>query len=114
MEVEQPAEGILRTYDWGDCKFYVVPCSCGCGSDHEVNVEADETGIWARVYVKTKTNWWSRNRWQNVWTLLTRGYIETYNDIHMSEQQALNYAKTLERAIIDVETFRNNRKKPNA
>jgi hypothetical protein len=114
MQAEQPAEGILKTHDWGDSKFYVVPCSCGCGSDHEVNVEADVTGIWARVYVKTKTDWWSRNRWQNVWTLLTRGYIETYNDIHMSEQQALNYAKTLERAIIDVETFRNNRKKPNA
>jgi uncharacterized protein YaaN involved in tellurite resistance len=32
----------------------------------------------------------------------------------MSEQQALNYAKTLERAIIDVETFKNNRKRPNA
>ena len=114
MEVERPAEGILKTHDWGDSKFYVVPCSCGCGSDHEVNVEADVTGIWARVYVKTKTDWWSRNRWQNVWTLLTRGYIETYSDIHMSEQQALNYAKTLEHAIIAVETFQNNRKQKNA
>ena len=114
MEVEQPAEGILRTHDFGDSMFYVVPCSCGCGSDHELNIEADETGIWARIYVKTKSNWWSRNRWQNIWTLITRGYVEMHNDIHMSKQQALNYAKTLESAIIDVETFRNNRKKPNA
>ena len=113
-EVEKPAEGILRTYDFGDSMFYVVPCNCGCGSDHELNVEADETGIWARIYVKTKSNWWNRNRWQNIWTLITRGYVESYTDIHMSKQQALNYAKTLESAIIAVETFRNNRKKPNA
>jgi hypothetical protein len=32
----------------------------------------------------------------------------------MSEQQALNYAKTLESAIIDVETFRNQRKRKDA
>jgi hypothetical protein len=32
----------------------------------------------------------------------------------MSKQQALNYAKTLESAIIAVETFQNNRKQKNA
>jgi hypothetical protein len=110
MTSQQPAEGILKTHDWGDSKFYTIPCSCGCGSEHELNVEADDSGIWAKVYVKTKTNWWSKNRWQNVWTLLTRGYIETYSDIHMTNQQALNYADTLKSAIIDVEKFRKESK----
>jgi uncharacterized protein YaaN involved in tellurite resistance len=32
----------------------------------------------------------------------------------MSKQQALNYAKTLESAIIDVETFEKQRKKTDA
>jgi hypothetical protein len=105
MKAQKPAEGILKTHDWGDSKFYTVPCSCGCESVHELNIEADVSGIWARIYSKEKSNWWSKNRWQNIWTLLTKGYIETYSDLHMTQQQALNYAEILKSAMKDVETF---------
>jgi hypothetical protein len=42
------------------------------------------------------------NRWQKIWCLLTRGYIEYETSIIMSEQQALNYAATLEKAVADL------------
>lgn len=106
MKAQKPAQGVLKTHDFGDSMFYVIPCSCGCGSDHELNVEADETGIWARIYFKGKTNWWNKNRWQNIWTLITKGYIESYTDIHMTQQQALNYAETIKSAMQDVEKFK--------
>ena len=109
MKAEKPAQGVLKTQDFGDSMFYVIPCSCGCGADHELNVEADETGIWIRIYFKAKTNWWSKTRWQNIWTLLTKGYTENYNDLHMTQQQALNYAETIKSAMQDVEKFKADR-----
>ncbi len=109
MTPQTPAEGILKTYDFGDSMFYVIPCSCGCGTDHELNVEADETGVWARTYFKSKSNFWSLNRWQNIWSLLTKGYVEVYTDLHMTKQQALNYAETLKSAILAVEKFQKER-----
>jgi hypothetical protein len=53
------------------------------------------------------------NRWQKIWTLLTRGYVEYEASIIMTEQQALNYAETLKLAIKDVEVFRMNNKTTN-
>ena len=44
-----------------------------------------------------------------MWTLLTRGYVEYEATICMTKQQTLNYAKTLESAIADVEEFRKQR-----
>ena len=44
-----------------------------------------------------------------MWTLLTKGYIEYEASLCMSEQQSLNYAETIKRAIIDVKEFRNSR-----
>lgn len=115
MEVEQPAEGILKTHDWGDSKVYRVVCDCGSNEHtHDVWVEADDTGVATTIYTQVKSKFWSLNRWQKIWTLLTRGYVEYEASIVMSQQQTLNYAKTLERAIIDVETFRNNRKPTDA
>ena len=114
MKAQKPAEGVLKTHDFGDSMFYAIPCSCGCGTEHELNVEAEDVGIWVKIYVKSKTNWWNKNRWQNIWTLLTKGYIESYTDLHMTQQQALNYAETIKSAIKDVETFKNQRKTPNA
>jgi hypothetical protein len=46
------------------------------------------------------------NRWQKIWTLLTRGYIEYEGSIIMTQQQAINYAETLKKAVEDVETFK--------
>jgi hypothetical protein len=38
--------------------------------------------------------------------LLTKGYVEYEANIIMTEQQALNYAETLKKAIKDVSAFK--------
>ena len=53
-----------------------------------------------------KSKWWSLNRWQTIWILLTKGYVEHEANIIMTEQQALNYAETLKKAIKDVSAFK--------
>ena len=112
MKAQTPAEGILQTRDWGNSKSYTVTCEC-CGGDcaHNVWVEADETGVTVNTYTEQKTNFWSMNRWQHIWKLLTTGCIEYEASIIMSEQQALNYAETLKSAIKDVRTFKKLTKK---
>ena len=46
MKIEVPAEGIMKTNDWGDSKVYRVTCSCGASDhDHHVWVEADESDV---------------------------------------------------------------------
>ena len=110
MKPEQPALGIMRTNDWGDTKVYRVACDCGSNEhNHDLWVEADETNVTVTVFTTVKSKWWSRNRWQKVWTLLTKGYVEYEASLIMSQQQSLNYAKTLESAILDVERFRQKR-----
>ena len=111
METQTPAEGILLHKDFGDAKFYTVPCDC-CNSDcaHNVCVESDETGVTVTTYTTQKTNWWSKNRWQVIWELLTRGYVKYEASIIMTAQAAHNYAAVLKSASQDVETFRAKRK----
>ena len=110
MKPERPALGIMRTNDWGDTKVYRVACDCGSNEhSHDLWVEADETNVTVTVFTTVKSKWWSRNRWQKVWTLLTKGYVEYEASLIMSQQQVLNYAKTLESAILDVERFRQKR-----
>jgi len=41
--------------------------------------------------------------------MLTKGYIDTESTVHLTKQQALNYAETLKSAIDDLEAFRNAR-----
>lgn len=106
MKAQIPAEGILKRGDYGDSKSYLVPCSC-CGTDCELNVwvEAEDTAVTVTTYTKLKSKWWSLNRWQTIWTLLTKGYVECEGSVIMTEQQALNYAETLKCAVKDVKTF---------
>lgn len=110
MKTQKPAEGILIRKDFGDAKSYAVPCEC-CGSDceHNVWVEADETGVSVTTYTQQKTKWWELSRWQIIWRLLTKGYVEYEASIIMTRQQALNYAGVLNSAIVDVEVFRKQR-----
>jgi hypothetical protein len=99
-------------------------------------VEVDESSlIWARIYAKVKTNYWSELwskrydisnsflqwldwtvkdlvngvaiRLKLTWTIWTRGYLECSQDIHMTQQQALNYSETLRAAVQDVENYKN-------
>ena len=107
MKAQQPAEGIMLHKDWGDSKMYKVTCECGSDEcSHTVDIEADDSGIVVITYTTQKSKWWELNRFQIIWTLLTKGYIEYQASIHMSRQQALNYAETLQSAIKDVEEFR--------
>lgn len=110
MKVQTPAEGILKRGDYGDSKSYLIPCSC-CGSncEHNVWVEADDTGVSVTTYTKLKSKWWSMNRWKTIWSLVTKGYVEYEGSVIMTEQQALNYSETLKTAVKDVKTFREAR-----
>jgi hypothetical protein len=107
MKAQTPAEGILKRGDWGNTKAYQVICGCGdTEHDHNLWVEADETGVNITVYVNVKSPLWSMNRWQQVWTLLTKGYLTYESTLYMSEQQALNYSETIKSAVNDVKTFK--------
>lgn len=134
MKAQQPAEGILMTNDWGHSKMYKVTCGCGQPyHDHVVDVEADDTGVSVDIYATMKTNYWTDTIekrynidnellqeldwfWKDVinglvrrvkltWELWTTGAITTETTIHMSEQQALNYAEVLKSAVKDVKEF---------
>jgi hypothetical protein len=107
MTSELPAEGILKHNSWGDSKVYRVTCSCGASDhDHHVWVEADDHEVSVTIYSTTRTNFWSKTRWYHIWTLLTKGYIDTETSLIMNKQVALNYASVLHSAIEDVEQFR--------
>jgi len=110
MNIQTPAEGILQQHDWGSTKAYKVTCDCGSDDhSHNVWIEASETGVSVTVYTISKSKWWEVNRWQNIWKLLTEGYIEFEECIMLSDQQALNYAGTLKKAIADVKQFKEAR-----
>lgn len=135
MKAEKPAEGILKRGDWGDSKMYQIVCGCGQEyHDHNVEVEADETGIHVNIYATVKTDYWSETitksydientlmqeaHWFLVdvinatirklkltWELWTTGAVTTETTIALTQQQALNYAETLKSAINDVTAFR--------
>jgi hypothetical protein len=111
MTPELPAQGILKRNDWGDAMAYQVVCECGDSNhDHNVWIEAEDHNITVTTYTQQKSKWWSMNRWQTMWILLTRGYVEYEASMIMTQQQAINYAETLKKAVEDVETF----KKPRA
>jgi hypothetical protein len=110
MKPQKPAQGILLTRDFGDSKQYEVTCECGDGDhSHKVWVEADDGNVSVTIYTTTKSKWWERNRWKQIWTLLTKGYVECEADVIMNQQQALNYAETLKLAVKDSEEFRKKR-----
>jgi hypothetical protein len=134
MKAETPAQGIMKTGEFSDSKFYKVVCGCG-QPDHDIDfeVEADETGVNVNTYVTAKTDYWTETvkkrydidnpylqeldwtlkdivngffrRLKMTWEIWTQGYITTQTTIAMSEQQALNYAETLKSAIKDVKNF---------
>jgi hypothetical protein len=112
---QTPAEGVLLRRDYGDAKNYQIVCECGdCDHDHNVWVEAEDHGITVTIYTQQKTKWWEQNRWQTIWRLLTKGYVERESTLIMSEQQALNYANVLISATKDVKKFIQDRKENSA
>lgn len=111
MKAETPALGVLKRSDWGDAISYQVVCECqDANHDHNIWVEADDARITVTTYTTQKSKWWTLNRWQTIWILLTKGYVEHEANIIMTEQQALTYAETLKAAIKDCKEFRNKQK----
>lgn len=107
MKAETPAQGILKTGEFGTSKWYHVRCSCGSDDcSHEVNVEADECDVSVHIYANNHTKWWERNRWRQIWQILTRGYAEMQTTIVLDEQTAVNYAAALTNAVEDVKVLR--------
>jgi hypothetical protein len=104
---QTPAEGILKRNDWGDAITYQVVCECQ-DADHDYNiwVEADDHRVTVTTYTTQKSEWWKLNRWQTIWTLLTKGYVKYEASIIMTEQQALNYSEILKKAVKDVKNFK--------
>ena len=135
MKPQAPAEGILKTNDFGNSKWYQVVCGCG-QSDHTltVEVEADEMGVSVNTYATVKTDYWTEEikkrydidspwlqewdwfwksfvngfitRLRLTWDVWTKGYVRAETTVLMSEQQAINYAHTLTSAVKDVKLFR--------
>lgn len=138
MKPQTPAEGILKTNDFGDSKWYQVVCGCG-QPDHTltVEVEADEMGVSVNTYATVKTDYWTEtvkpsagidNVWLEefdavwkgfvnglvtrlklTWDIWVKGYVSAETTILMSEQQTINYANTLTSAVNDVKMFRDKR-----
>lgn len=107
IQAQAPAQGILKRSDWGDAITYQVVCEChDSDHDHNVWVEADESNVTVTTYTTQKSKWWSQSRWQTIWALLTKGYVEHEANIIMTEQQAVNYAETLKKAVEDVKNFK--------
>lgn len=114
MKAQTPATGILKRSEWGDSKAYQIVCECGDPNhDHNVWVEAEDHGVSVTIYTTSKSKIWEMNRWKKIWILLTKGYIEEEVSVILKEQQALNYAETLKKAVGDVKAFKNSRKVKN-
>ena len=114
MNAQTPAEGVLLINEWGLSKMYKVVCQCSDEDcSHTIDIEGDDTSVIVTTYTTQKSNFWLMHRFQIIWTLLTKGYVEYQASIHMSKQQALNYAETLKSAINDVEEFRNKNNEQN-
>ena len=112
MKPQIPAEGVLKRHEWGDTKYYQIVCECGDSDhDHNVCVEAEDTGVSVMIYTTNSTPFWSKRRWRQMWDLLVCGYVKQEVAIAMTEQQAINYANVLTQAVEDVKIFRNNRLK---
>jgi len=111
MKAEQPAQGILLHRDYGDAMSYTVTCECGDHNhNHNMWIEAEDSNVSVTIYTTAKTRWWEVNRWRQIWTLLTKGYVEYEANIIMNEQQAFNYADTLKTAALQAKKYADERK----
>jgi len=87
-----------------------------------LEVEAEEYGINVNHYVKVKTNWWAKptpfywlnsfiHRCKLTWNVWIKGHLDLEVTTAMSEQQAFNYAYTLNEAVKDVKRHQQERSK---
>lgn len=107
MEAQAPAEGILKVGECDTSKHYYIRCECGSDEcAHSVEVEADEIELQVHIYVTVHSKWWEKKRWQQLWHLATKGYVEMQATAVFSEQTAINYANSLTNAVKDVKVLK--------
>jgi hypothetical protein len=111
IKPETPAQGILKTSDFGIAMFYHIHCDCGSQEcAHDIEIEADDACVKVHIYHTQHTKWWEYNRWRQIWHILTKGYAEMQTTIVLEEQTALNYSETLKEAMQQVKRFRESKK----
>lgn len=135
MKYQKPAQGILIKSQGEDFRTYEVYCECGNSDHyHAIDVSANDGGeVSVSIYTKSDTAYWvdqfkkryyfknelvrkidwlykdivngtlRRIKW--TWQLWVHGKIETESHIIMNQQQAYNYAKTLEQAVKDISEY---------
>lgn len=107
LNYQRPAEGILTTGDYGNSRLYKIICKCGSDDhDHDVWIEACDTSVTVSIYATLKSQFWSMNRWKQMWQLLTKGYLRYETNLMLNEQTAINYAETIKAAVEDIKTFK--------
>lgn len=113
MKAQTPAEGVLKSHDWGDSMVYQVHCDCGTAEHkHDLFVEADDMYVTVNVYCEARTDYYSsfwariKQKVKVTWDIWTKGVVQTSTDLMLTEQAALNYAATLKSAISDVKKFK--------
>lgn len=109
LEYQTPAKGIMMTDRFGKSMHYHIKCECSDPDHaHQVVIEADEStdSIDVEIYATLHSKFWELSRWKQIWSILTKGYIEVQATIIMSDQSAFNYAETLKIAIHDLEKFK--------
>jgi hypothetical protein len=107
MKAQVPAEGVMIQKDWGKDRSYTVACDCG---DHEHNVhmwvevspELDVQDVTLTFYVQTTNNWWDKNRWRQIWEILTKGYTKNEATVILSKQAALNLSTVIRNSVNDL------------
>ena len=107
MQPQTPAQGILLQRDRGSAKTFHVECECTDPYHaHTVDVSIDDGTISVEVWTTAETPVWNISRWKLIWQLLTKGNIKYNVALILNEQQALNYATALTKAIEDVKEFK--------
>lgn len=63
MQTEKPAEGIMKTHDFGDSIYYRVDCACGNEDDQidfEVELDKEMKQVILNLWTVQKTDWWTK------------------------------------------------------
>ena len=138
MKYQKPAEGILLKRSTKDSRAYEVYCECGNSDHyHAIDVSSDDcasvtvgiyttstTSYWDETFKKRydiscpvlqEIDWWVKdlvngfiNRIKLTWRIWRTGTVKTESHVIMTQQQAYNYAKTLEQAVNDISEFERN------
>lgn len=93
LQPQSPAEGISQHGE----DFYHISCEC-TDFEHAVvmvrNNDEEFSDVEVEFYVNSHTPW-DKNRFRQIWDLLSKGYIEYQSSILLSKQSALNMGTKL-------------------